>query len=67
MGKLGRKRTIIIKYGNFALPNELDGITYIDFSKGRERQGEANLKQILLKLKETTMNSQNRDNINAST
>jgi len=47
MGKLGRTKTIIVKCGDVKLPSDLDGVTYIDFSKGKEREGEANLKHTL--------------------
>jgi len=53
-GKLGRKKSIIVKYGNVKLPNDLDGVTFIDFSDGQQTQGEANLKQTLLDLKGAT-------------
>lgn len=52
-GKLGRKKSIIIKSGKLVLPNDLDGVTYIDFSEGQQTQGEANLKQTLQELSDT--------------
>jgi hypothetical protein len=53
-GKLGRKKSIIVKYGNVKLPNDLDGVTFVDFSEGQQTQGESNLKQTLQELKGTT-------------
>jgi predicted nucleotide-binding protein len=53
-GKLDRKKSIIVRYGNVKLPNDLDGVTFIDFSEGQQTQGEANLKQTLQDLKGTT-------------
>ncbi len=50
-GKLGRKKSIIIRYGKVKLPNDLDGVTFIDFSEGQQLQGESNLRQTLLGLK----------------
>jgi hypothetical protein len=55
-GKLGRKKSIIVKYGNVKLPNDLDGVTFIDFSEGQQTQGESNLKQALQVLKGITSN-----------
>jgi len=53
-GKLGRQKSIIVKYGKVTLPNDLAGMTYVDFSDGQQVQGESNLKQFLEKLKGIT-------------
>lgn len=49
-GKLGRTKSIIIKYGNVELPTDLSGITYIDFSDGKKTRGEIDLRNWLLNL-----------------
>lgn len=49
-GKLGRRRSIIIKCGNVKLPTDLAGVTYIDFSDGNQTTGEIDLRNWLLNL-----------------
>lgn len=49
-GKLGRKRSIIIKCGDIELPTDLLGVTYIDFSAGKRAGGEIALRDWLTKL-----------------
>lgn len=49
-GKLGRTRSIIVKYGNVELPTDLCGITYIDFSEGKKTKGEIDLRNWLFNI-----------------
>lgn len=53
-GKLGRTKSIIIKYGNVELPTDLSGITYIDFSDGKKTKGEIDLRNWLINLQKPT-------------
>ncbi len=49
-GKLGRTKSIIIRYGEVELPTDLSGVTYIDFSEGKQNDGEINLRDWLCNL-----------------
>lgn len=49
-GKLGRTKSVIIKYGNVELPTDLSGITFIDFSDGKKTKGEIDLRNWLSNL-----------------
>lgn len=59
-GRLGREKSIIIKYGNVELPTDLSGISYIDFSEGKKYRGEIDLRQWLLNLN-TLSNFENKE------
>lgn len=50
-GKLGRTRSVIVKFGDVELPTDLAGVTYIDFSDGRKTKVEIELRNWLLGLK----------------
>jgi len=57
-GKLGRQNSIIVTYGEVKLPTDLNGITYINFSKGNELKGEL---ELISRLK--TIKPQTRDKV----
>lgn len=60
-GKLGRKNSIIIKYGDTKLPTDLFGVTYIDFSEGKQTMGEINLRNWLKNISKTTFHTKEED------
>jgi len=50
LAKLGRKKSIIVKYDDVSLPTDIQGVTYVDFSEKDKRQkktGKEKLKLIL--------------------
>lgn len=49
-GKMGRTHSIIVKRGDVKLPSDLSGITYIDFSNGKENVAEIELRKWLTDL-----------------
>lgn len=54
-GKLGRKNSIIIKQGDAKLPTDLLGVTYVDFSEGKQTKGEINLRDWLKNISKTSI------------
>lgn len=55
-GKLGRKKSIVIKCGDVELPTDLLGVTHIDFSDGVKTKGEIDLRNWLTSLKVDSLN-----------
>lgn len=60
-GRLGRKRSIVIKCGDVELPTDLSGVTYVDFSDGRKAKGEIDLRYWLANLQISEQISQDSD------
>lgn len=52
-GRLGSKKSVIVKCGNVELPTDLLGVTYIDFSDGKKTGGELDLRNWLFNLRVT--------------